>query len=108
MCDDAWGRGRGVFSNVRKRRDLTGILVEWFHRKGYPEDVGKLGFDTATVGGEDRIYFVESAMDEKCRTEIKTGIWRWVLGSDSIIEIPGSMGQRGSGAYESGPQQEVR
>jgi hypothetical protein len=65
-----WDRDGGVLSDVGKRRHLTSGLVEWFHRKGKAEHVGKSRLDAATVGSENRICFVGVLGGEcQCRSE---------------------------------------
>lgn len=70
VCDGAWDGDGCVFSNVSERRNLARGLVERLHRNGDAKDVGKLGFGAATVGNDDRIYFVEGTLGEEVHSEV--------------------------------------
>ena len=65
MGNDVWDGDRRVFQNVGKCRHLARGLVEWFHRKGDAENVGKLRIDTTITGGGDRVQFVEGSPSEE-------------------------------------------
>ena len=60
----------GILSIVRERRGLASGLVERLHRKGDAENGGELAFDSAIIGGDDCIYFVESVPGKEYCGEI--------------------------------------
>ena len=70
MRDGAWNGDESVPADVGERSDLAGSFVEWLHWNGNAENVGKLELNATTVGSDDCVYFVESALSEECCSEI--------------------------------------
>ena len=56
LCDDAWDGERGALSDViGGRHHLVNGCIEWPHRKGGAENVGKLGLGAVITRGGDLV-----------------------------------------------------